>query len=184
MRRLGIGHRRVNVEKELQSLRRWTDDFAGWFPSMSECRSGTSSIWWKIPIDGLITRPPRVTPAIQAACMQAIIDAAAHLAQAKPKDIPGVHVAAMFSYPDLFGSEVYVSFDEAEFRGHTGSRDSISQRWTPLPPRRSVVREIGLALPEGFTEWGYHQIERDTDESGMIFDAFEGEVWFIGDLPL
>jgi len=163
-------------EKHLQEIEAWADGFVGFFPA-----EGRSVEHWHLPADQRLVDPPTTTPAYQARCAQALINVARHLVEARPaRQVHARVFAAIFS-PDMFMSEVDVFFDQTSFRSFE-RRDSDAHRWTRLPPDRSLIRELGLKAPNGFTERGYHQsITNDDPEDGP--SVFENEVWIIGEGP-
>jgi len=162
-----------NPARHVRALRDWAEGFAGNFPAE---HAGLRNFKWKIPVLDRLVRPPTATAAIQAQCAQCLIDAAAHVAAAKPADLAQARVVAFIDLPDMFGSEVCVFFGEAYFRSFT-DRDTDYQRWTPLPKGRSLVEEMGLRLPDGFVVLGFAEVIHD-EETG---ETCEGEVWLIGE---
>jgi hypothetical protein len=152
---------------------RWADGFAGSFPVE---HAGRRFMNWKIPVPDRLVRPPTTTAAIQAECAQCLIDAAAHVAAAKPADLAHARAVAIISLPDMFASELCVFFDAAYFRSFT-ERTADWQRWTPLPKGRSLAEEMGLSLPDDFVVRGFAEAIHD-EETG---ETREGEVWLIGE---
>jgi len=162
-----------NPARHVRALRDWAEGLAGTFPAE---HAGLRHFKWKIPVLDRLVRPPTTTAAVQAECAQCLIDAAAHVAAAKPADLAQARVVAIIGMPDMFGSEVCVFFDEAYFQSFT-DRTGGYQRWTLLPQGRSLVEEIGLRLPNGFVVQGFAEAIRD-EETG---ETREGEVWLIGE---
>jgi hypothetical protein len=162
-----------NPARHLRALRRWAEGFDGTFPVEHAARRYMN---WKIPVLDRLVRPPTTTSAIQRECAQCLIDAAAHIAQAKPIELAQARSVAIIDLPDLFGSEVCIFFDEAYFASFT-DRTSEGQQWTPLPKTRSLVDEMALRLPDGYSVLGFAEVIRD-EESG---ETREGEVWLVGD---
>ncbi len=160
-------------KRQLRALRRWAERHAGYFPVEF---ADMDSMNWKIGVGSDLVRPPTTTPELQAQCAQCLIDAAAHMARAKPPEFADARVVAIIPLPDMFGSEVRVFFDEGYFEYFT-DRDTDDQRWTPLPENRSVIAEMGLRLPDGFAVIGFAETIDDEDEEGIR----EGEVWLIGE---
>ncbi|MDH3596811.1 MAG: DUF3916 domain-containing protein [Rhodospirillales bacterium] len=176
MRRISLHEPNAKVRnpaRHLRALRRWTEGFAGTFPVEHAARRYVN---WKIPVLDRLVRPPTTTPAIQRDCAQCLIDAAAHIARARPTELAQARSVAIIDLPDLFGSEVCVFFDEAYFESFT-ARDSERQQWTPLPKTRSLVDEMALRLPDGYSVLGFAEVIRD-EETG---EARESEVWLVGD---
>lgn len=182
-------------DRQLRELARWAAAFKGRFRPPSE---GESYYYWRIPAPSDMVEGSETTPAIQARCAQLLIDAAGHIARAKPKGLGGVRVTAGISLPGMFMSDVCIFYEEAFYQRYIRREihpNAEYQRWTPLPKERSLAREMGLVLPPGFGEIGFH--DRIDDRFHPVdFDALglvpvddvavggivEGEEWFFGDV--
>lgn len=81
-----------NPARRLRALRRWAAGFGGDFPAE---HAELPCFAWKIPVLDRLVRPPTTTPALQAGCAQCLIDAAGHLARARPAGAPAARVAAI-----------------------------------------------------------------------------------------
>lgn len=179
--RLALGKTRPlrNVEKHLRAVDDWAAEFAGFFPPDDAHRVCAH---WHLPVDQRLADPARARPDHQRRMLQAMIDAAGHLRAARPADRADEAVYVLTRWPALFMAEVGVFLDPAYGRTFEDRTDP-GQRWTRLDPaERSLVRELGLALPTGFTERGYHERieEKDPSTPDGLFVA-ESEIWMIGD---
>jgi hypothetical protein len=176
MRRISVHRPDAKVRNpagQVRALRHWAESFAGYFPVEHAAQRYMN---WKIPVLDRLVRPPTTTPAIQAQCAQCLIDAAAHVALAKPADMAHARTVAIIDLPDMFGSEVCVFFDEPYFQSFA-DRTSEWQRWTPLSKSRNLIEQMGLRLPDGLVVAGFAEMIRD-EETG---EASEGEVWLVGE---
>lgn len=79
----------------------------------------------------------------------------------------------------MFASEVCVFFEPAYFDAFT-RRDDPDDRWTPRPLGDSLVRRLGLTLPDAFIEQGFDSFSRDTTFNPPWIET--NEVWMIGGL--
>lgn len=127
----------------------------------------------KIPAESWLVSPPIVTAEVQRRCAQAVLYAAANLARVKPPEAATARTAAIVDYPNMFGSEVCVFFDPGYWEMFA-ARDEDDYRWKPLPESYSLAQRLGLTVPEGFVERGYHTWWRDDDEPPQVF---ENETW-------
>jgi len=180
--RLALGKTRPvrNAEKHLKAVEDWAAGFAGFFPAPGDRYRPCDH--WHVPVDQRLVDPPNARPEHQRRVLQAMIDAARHLVAARPKNRTKEKVYILTRWPDLFMAEVGVFLDPAYGR-HFECRAHRYQTWTPLDRRRrSLVRDLGLVLPTGWRERGYHERQEDPDdeEPGGI-RVFESEVWVIGE---
>lgn len=112
--------------------------------------------------------------------MQCLLDAAARLRAARPAAYDHQKVYALISWPAPSGAEVGVFLDP-DYGMDFERRTHRSQTWTPLDPAaRSLARELGLKVPAGFVEAGYHERCEDEDpEEPDGICVFEREIWMI-----
>jgi hypothetical protein len=162
-----------DAARRLRALDLWAKEFAGTFPAKP---AKQPFVHWKIPILDRLANPPTTTPTIQARCAQCLIDAATHLAEAKPGTLAKARVTAIISLPNLFASEVCIFFDEDYFESFT-DRTAEWQRWTLLPAERNLLTEMNLRAPEDFFLIGFSEVIRDEEDDGV----YEGEVWLVGE---
>lgn len=126
----------------------------------------------KIPAESWLVSPPIVTFDVQRRCAQAVLNAAGNMARAKPRDQATARVTAIVDYPNMFGSEVCVFFDPVYWEMFA-IREEDNYWWKRLPESYSLAQRLGLAVPEGFVERGYHTCQRDDDPPRVI----ENETW-------
>lgn len=176
--RLALGQARPprNAEKHLKAVEDWAAEFAGSFPPPgSEFRPCAH---WHVPVDQRLVDPSNARPEHQRRVLQAMIDAATHLVAARPAERAGDKVYVVTHWPAVFMAEVGVFLDPAYGRDFE-RRTHRLQTWTLMDPReRSLIRDLGLVLPAGFVERGYHERQEDPDEEapGGV-RVFESEVW-------
>lgn len=174
MRRLNLGGRvKYDVVRELRALRRWSENLS--FPAAPF--EGHGYYHWKLPMPRALVSSPMARRPVQATCAQVLIDAAARLANEKPRGLEHARVFAIIGFPDLFHSEVCVFFDLDDLAAFC-ARDSDDDRWT-LKPSDSLVRRLGLSLPRGFEEQGFDTFNRDNTFDPPFIE--EGETWLIGE---
>lgn len=148
------------VPRRLRALKRWSEGFAGDFPSRETLALTNRYYNWKIPVDANLVEGRQATRDIQRTCAQRLIDACGHLLADKPEFARETRVTCVVCLPDMFISEVCIYLDEAYYRGHiTGGR---------IVGRR-LSAEWGLELPEG------------VDELGVEVDD-GGERWYFGEV--
>jgi hypothetical protein len=112
---------------------------------------------------------------VRRLCIQSLVDPAARLRESQRHRSTRCRVVAAVSLPLLFDSQLIVFFGD-EYWNQFFRRDTPEQRWIALAPTRSLAREWGVLLPDGFEERGY--AESIADEG---FQS-EGERWFLGDV--
>lgn len=166
------------VKRELRAVERWARELGRAFP---ERLRDDQQDHWHLPVSGNLVNPPTATPRAQVACARALIDAAARLRAVRPAGQEHVRISAIVKRPEMFMSQVCVFFCPDYFAAFA-VREHPDQIWTPLPRSRSLAREWGLVVPEGFEERGFHEVMRDGDdpEGGPVF---EGEIWMVTDRP-
>lgn len=93
-----------------------------------------------------------------------------------------MRVAALICQPDLFMSQICLFSDPAYFRSFT-NRTHLRQCWTPVRPERRLSIDLGLSVPTGFLELGFHERMQEPDETdaSKLVVTYEGEVWMIAD---
>lgn len=178
--RLALGRTRPlrNAEKHLKAVEAWAAAFAGIFPPPGDGHRPCAH--WHLPVDQRLVAPPTAKPAHQARVLKAMLEAATSLALARPAARSGERVYVVTHWPDMFMAEVGVFLDPDYGRSFE-SRTGPYQTWTLLDPReRSLLGHLGLSLPAGWVEHGYHQHMEDPDdeEDGKV-RVFENEVWVI-----
>lgn len=176
MRRLDLHPRKKlrNPDRHLRALRRWADRFHGVFPTVPQ-DVRASFAHWKLPAPAKLYAPDHTTPAIVSACLQCLIDAAAHVHRSRPDgaDFP---VVALIPYPDLWEAEVTVFFDRDYFttflppKRRTG-RVVHGSYWTETGPAATdLVTAHRLRLPGDFRSAGYHLTMLHDPETGRIIE--------------
>lgn len=102
----------------------------------------------QLPISYAWVDAPDSAPALRQRCAQLLIDCAPDLIRRAPSSGPQTRVLAAINLPQLFASQLIVFFGP-DYWSTFFNRDSDAQRWTRLPPARSLVREWGCACPPG-----------------------------------
>jgi hypothetical protein len=180
--RLALGKTRQirNAEKHLKAVDDWAAGFAGYFPQPGNAYTPCSH--WHVPVDQRLVDPPGARPENQRRVLQAMIHAAGHLAAARPANRTKEKIYVLTRWPEMFMAEVGVFLDPA-YGKRFERRSHRYQTWTPLDRRhRSLVRELGLVLPQGWTERGYQERQEEPDDAepgGCRIS--EGEIWMIGE---
>ena len=176
-RRLSLtNHRRSKVRGArrkcsamVESIRSYTLAFP------EEDFPGAGSWHLHVPVDQAFIDSQKTPHWVRRQCIQCLIERTGYLRDMKPASDQSIHVVASISLPYLWDSEVIVFLDQEYFRTFF-DRDSQRHSWKPLRESRSVMREWGLKMPDGFQERGYHERIRGEDYS------HDGEVWFFGEL--
>jgi hypothetical protein len=163
-----------NPERHLKALEDWATGFARTYPEPDPCRP---HVHWHLPADQRLVDPPTARPGHLRRALQALVEAARLLAEAKPAGRTDEIVYVLLNWPEVFMAEVGVFLDPAygrdfEKRSHPG------QVWTPLPPERSLARDLGLILPPGFVERGYRERSEEEDADGGL-RIYESDIWII-----
>lgn len=118
----------------------------------------------------------RKTPfKVRTLCMQTLIDRVKYLIENKPDIDVSARVVACITLPNLWHSQIIVFFGDEYFESFF-NRDSEYQKWTRLPPSRSISREFNLNTSTGLAEKGYRQVIIDE-----VFNS-TSELWFVGEL--
>ncbi len=183
MRRLSITNEKVRgIPRRLRALKRWAEDFSGWFPGSEELDVAERYWNWKIPVIRNLVQGRHVKKQNQIECAQRLIDAASHLMAAKPEDAKEFRVTCSICLPEMFSSEICIYLQEEYFQSHTtdsfkdfGIYGSATKKKIK---ERSLAKEWGLLLPEGFSEIG---IKID-EEDGCPGDSWSGEYWYFGEV--
>jgi hypothetical protein len=165
-------------ERHLAEIDAWAASFDGFFPPV-EPSHPRACLTYELPADMRLVDRPTTTPALQARCARALLVAAARIVAARPRGRSHQRVAVMIHQPDMFMSEVQVFLDPAYYRAFE-VRTGPTQVWTRLPPERTLARDLGLALPDDFTERGWHNrnVSQDPNEPSGLHAS---EVWMIGE---
>lgn len=179
-RRLDLGNKKLRgVSRRLRALKEWAASFEDIFPRLTD-RDYADGYWnCKIPVAWSLAEGPHTTPEIQAICVQAMIDAAYHLAQAKPAHMNDIRVTCLLSLPSLFASELCVYTQEDYYRWHIGEQPWPSVHKSPIKDK-SLCKEWNLSLPSLFSEYGMlvtTEIEDEGERSTYI-----REDWLIGEI--
>ena len=164
-RRLISSQRKLRgVARRLRALHCWAESWRDSFPSESEL--DPADRYWniKIPVDLNLVESRWTTDEIRKECAQALVNAAGHLAKAKPEWAMQYRVTAALNVSSLFSSEICIYLDESYFSEHT----SLEQPGRS-PVERSITEDWSLQLPTGFKEiglaelqvWGDGQIVRE-----------------------
>lgn len=114
-------------------------------------------------------------PRVQRQCAQILIDAAGHLARAKPASAAGYRVTCSINMPDMFISEVCIYGDDELYRHQTSLTEGRSDIQGPL--EGSLAKKWGLRVPEGFSEFDRRMFYED-DEDG----DYHSEWWWFVDM--
>ncbi len=161
----------------LRYLQRWSESFAGTFPSAEELALNPTHWNHKIPVDSRLVEEPDTNPQLQRECAQRLINACAHLIAAKPVALKHVRVTCCIQLPLMFGSEICLYLDEAYYRGHTEAGPREGGRMIALHPR-SLAREWGLHLPIGVGERG---VAVDYPETATN-EGWASDLWYFGEV--
>lgn len=148
----------------LRRLEAWADSIA--YP-VGPFRPDAGYTGAKPPVAQDLVDPPLAGPETQRRCVELILAAAARLARIKPAPLAASRVVAVVPFPALFHSAVDVFFDEAYWAAFT-RRHSNDQTWTPLPSGQSLAQQLGIGVPPGFREHGYHCLYRDDTFDQMV----------------
>ncbi|WP_244268016.1 DUF3916 domain-containing protein [Stutzerimonas nitrititolerans] len=172
---LGSNEKLRGIPRRLRALARWAGSFDGYFPS--DQLSTEEQYWnWKIPVDMRLVEGRQTNSAVQAECAQRLIDAAHRIFQAKPRGVEGIRVTSVVVLPCMFTSELCIYTSEIYFKKHTEVGRSIFGEITIIKDR-SLAREWGLVLPEGFGELGVMRASEDCDG-----DPYYSEHWYFGEV--
>ena len=158
------------IKRRLRAIDIWAHSFEGYFPS----EHSSERYWnWKIPVLDRLVAPPITTTEIQAHCANALLKAVKHLSTAKPEQYKNAIVTALITYPDMFGSEICVFFDN-EYYESFFKRNS---EWESLMPIKckSLSESLGYQLPKLFTETGFVFKTKDVWEGKVT--SYEQEWW-------
>lgn len=177
--RLALGKQRPlhQPERHLAALDQWARSFAGVFPDDDNRRPVAH---WHLPVDQRLVDPPWAKREHQAQAAQALLIATDSVRRARPASRNHQRVYAALFWPAMFMSEFGVFLDPAYGRDFE-NRTSKSQCWTMLNPNTpSLAHNLGLSIPEGFVEIGYHErTEEDDPDSPGRPRIFEQEIWMI-----
>ncbi|WP_133842676.1 DUF3916 domain-containing protein [Erwinia rhapontici] len=175
-RRLSLTNKKLRgIPRRLRSLKRWSESYASFFPDI--CEHDYISGYWnvKIPVHMALVQGKHTHVNIQSYCAQALINAAYHIYNAKVAE-DDVRVTCSIVLPDMFASELCIFTAEEYFLLHTSEGKSRFGEITLLKDR-SLEKEWGLDLPDGFSEVGI--LRADEDEEGNLYYS---EHWYIGEV--
>ncbi|QCK87095.1 DUF3916 domain-containing protein [Phreatobacter aquaticus] len=178
--RLSFGKSRPlrKPEKHVAAVEDWAAAFSGTFPGPGGPSRPCEH--WHLPVDQRLVPLAQQNPDYARRLLQALLEAGRHLVAARPEARTRDTVYVAVGWPDMFMSEVGVFLDPAYGRDFE-RRTHRYQTWTLLNPRaRSLVAELGLILPEGWVEHGYHERQEDPDdEAPGGIRVFEDEIWVL-----
>lgn len=158
------------IKRRLIALDKWADSFEGYFPS----EYSSENYWnWKIPILDRMVNTPTTTKELQVHCANAMLRAASHIEKSRPEESKSAIVTVLLTYPDMFSSEICVFFDKEYYEGFF-ERSGEEQKLTKLSSG-SLVQDLGLVLPKGFNEVGYHCVIKDEWEGKV--SVYEEDWW-------
>jgi hypothetical protein len=163
-----------NPERHLKAIEGWAAGFARTYPEPDSYRP---VVHWHLPADQRLVNPPTARPEHQRRALQALIEAARMMAEAKPAGRADEIVYVLLHWPEVFMAEVGVFLDPAYGRDFE-KRTHRSQVLTPLPPERSLARDLGLILPTGFVERGYRERSEEEDAHDGL-RIYESDIWII-----
>lgn len=173
MRRISINRPKEKVrgvKRRLRNLDKWADSFEGYFPS----EHASERYWnWKLPVLDRLVGPPATSSEIQAHCAQAILRAATHLLEARPKEYSHAVVSALITHPQMFGSEICIFFDEDYFESFY-NRNNEWQTLTPINDK-DIAKTLSFDVPYPFVQSGY--VYRIKDEWEGDITTYEEEWW-------
>ena len=154
--------------KDIRSLPNLLD---GFYP----CPAPGQEYWnFKIPVHQLIVEGPNTKKLIKLECAKLLLESVSVLIKNKPPELSSSRVVAIISDPNFFSSEITVFFDEDYFKTFF-YRDNEDQIWTPLPDKRSFLKEWGLADKFEFAERGFEEFMPGD------YGDYSGEVWIVGE---
>jgi len=170
-------------EKHLAAMADWAKSFDGVFPPDDEEVRRHGYMHWHPPVDRRLMDPPWAEPDHQRQTLQLMLDAAARLRAARPAAQADQRVYVIVPWPEPWGGEVGVFTDPGYGRTFE-DRDHPSQTWAQLDPaERSLARELGLTVPDGFAEAGYtERSEFEEDDLEAYPDGIrvhEQEIWMV-----
>lgn len=117
---------------------------------------------WPLPASRTLLDPPHGRPQDVRRALQLLLDAAGRVRDARPPALAHQIVYVVITMPGSWDSEFGV-FHDPDYARTFEVRTHPSQVWTPLPPGRSVLAEVGLVAPPGFAEHGFHDRIADED---------------------
>ena len=167
-------------EKHLAAMRDWGRSFCGRYPEDDEDARRRGHLHWHAPVDRRLMDPPWAKPAHRNATFQILLDVAGHLRTARPPVLSWQRIYVALFLPEAWASEVGI-FTDIDYGRDFEDRDHPGQTWSPIDPAAaSLVRDLGLTIPAGFVEQGYHErseIEDDEAPNGLF--VYERDVWMI-----
>ena len=133
---------------------------------------------YKIPVHQYLVEGPQSSKDIRRKCAQYMIDAIAHLYNAKPSD-SNAKVTCVIARPDMFSSELCIYFDTAYLQSFLRERNDAYGNRTKIS-HRSLSQELGLRVPPEFNEIGFSIKYQSVDD----IDPWEytSEHWYFGEL--
>ena len=182
MRRIGIrqNYSRTKIrgiKRRLNALDRWSQSFAGYFPTKYSERK----YWnYKIPVLDILVNRPATTSRIQARCINSLIQAANHILAARPPDLSYAKVTILITYPNMFGSEICIFFKE-DYVNSFFNRSDRYQSLTLLDKEKSLTTKLGVRLPEIYEEIGFEfKIYNDAYDDALDgFNNYSEQWWSI-----
>ncbi|MCA1928821.1 DUF3916 domain-containing protein [Rheinheimera sp.] len=162
------------IPRRLRALARWKESLSGYFPLQI---TSEEKYWnYKIPVYRNLVEGKQTTKSIQAFCAQQLIDAAYHIYKAKPQYAECFRVTCVISLPCMFSSELCIYTSEQYFKEHTTEQTGRFGKIEKIQGQ-SLAQELGLALPEGFSELGVLRTDEDDDGNPYV-----SEQWYFGEI--
>jgi len=154
LRQLSLSNKKLrNIPRHLRALEYWASTFEGEFHP----RPGMKRYWnWKIPVINSLVQGPQARVEVRALCVQQLLEAARHLAEAADRSHGYYRVACLLVWPWLHQSEVTIFYDRDYYLSFLGQHNALA------PLRLSAT--LALALPDGFIEHG-HPVIGDEGET-------------------
>lgn len=107
--------------------------------------------------------------------VQALVDAAKHLLDIKPRSLKFCKVLVVPEFDNVFDSQLIVFFNE-DYYNNFFDRANDYQRWSLLDEECYKIKRWDIEIPECFTIRGYLE---EINENG---NKYVGKLWFIGQL--
>jgi hypothetical protein len=166
------------IPRRLRALRKWANDFSGYYPSEQELDENPKYCNWKIPVAAALVEGPYTTQAIQRECAQLLIDACGLLIAARPVWAAQHRITCLICIPDVFSSEVCIYLDESYYQSK--SAPLVNEHGCQeLIMKRSLVDEWALSLPKDVAELGiFWRYDASVNED----DHYASEHWMYGNV--
>ncbi len=152
----------------LKNIKAWTKEF----PEI-DFEYGYSHI--HMPIVPIFIDSTKTPSSVRRLFLQTLIDRVIYLIHNKPSLDLSVRVVAAINLSNLSESQIVVFWGDKHYNGFFDRSDQF-QNWIPLPPKRNIVKEWQLRIPENLNIKGFK--EEIADENSKSIN----ELWFIGEL--